>query len=194
MRLVYIFMMTLIMLTACKSTDMTTRQIDMYNSDGDMVGTATFIEQANGVEVKVKVDGLDPGFHGAHIHEFPVCEGPDFKRAGNHLNPKNTKHGLMHPEGAHLGDLPNIEADASGQAEDSLFVDEATLLDGGNSLLKDGGASFIITADPDDGISQPSGNSGQRILCGVINNEQQDKQNDSPTDPTETEDQEEESS
>src|SRR5690625_665378 len=99
MRLLLVF---IFLLSACQQNG-NTRTIDMYNSSGDMNGTATFTEVEEGVKVKVKVDGLSQGYHGIHIHEFPICEGPDFKSAGNHFNPNGKEHGLMHPEGAHIG-------------------------------------------------------------------------------------------
>lgn len=188
-----IIVITLTLLTACQTSDKTPHKIDMYNADGDMVGTSTFIEQQDAVKIKIKVEGLNPGFHGVHIHEFPICEGPNFISSGNHFDPEGNVHGLMHPDGAHLGDLSNIEVDTSGLAEDELLAPEATLLDGKNSLVQGDGVSLIITANQDDGISQPSGDAGARLICGVLTNEKKAKQTDSPTDPTEIEDLDEES-
>ena len=181
------FSIILIVLSACQAPNMSVYEIDMYDGGGDMVGTATFIEQEDGVKVKVKVEGLDPGYHGAHVHEFPICEGPDFTSAGNHFNPEGNKHGLMHPDGAHLGDLPNIEADDAGLAEAELLAPEATLLEGKNSFFKGDGVSFIITANQDDGVSQPGGDSGERLLCGKLTQKSEQKE-ETPTDPTEIED------
>ncbi len=193
MRLGCMLGIILIVLSACQAPNISLREIDMYDGGGDMVGTATFIDQEDGVKIKVKVEGLDPGFHGAHVHEFPICEGPDFTSAGNHFNPEGNKHGLMHPDGAHLGDLPNIEADDAGLAEAELLAPEATLLEGKNSFLKGDGVSFIITANQDDGVSQPGGDSGKRLLCGKLTNEQKSEQKEnSPTDPTEIEGEDEE--
>lgn len=182
-----------LLLSSCKMNNPSTQEIDMYNVDSDLVGTATFIEQAEGVKIKIKIEGLEPGFHGAHIHEFPLCEGPSFASSGNHFNPEGKKHGLMNPEGAHLGDLPNVEADESGLVEAELLAPEATLLEGKNSFLKDEGVSFIITAEQDDGMSQPSGDSGERLICGKLTNDQ-NKPKESPTDPTESGDEEKEES
>lgn len=173
-------------LSSCKGNPETTKEIDMYNASGDMVGTATFTEQQNGVQIKIKVEGLSPGFHGIHVHEFPKCEGPDFKSAGNHFNPEGKEHGLMHPEGAHLGDLPNVEADSSGLVDVEIMLSDATLLEGKKSILRGEGTSLIITEDQDDGISQPGGNSGTRIICGELKSNEKKDRNESPTDPTET--------
>ncbi|ASN07331.1 superoxide dismutase [Virgibacillus necropolis] len=156
----------------------------MYNPSGDMVGTATLKEQPEGVSVKVKVEGLKPGLHGIHVHEFPKCEGPDFKSAGNHFNPEGKDHGAMHPKGPHLGDLPNVEADSSGVVDVELMLAGATMLEGKKSLFKDQGKSLIIHSDMDDGVSQPSGDSGERLICGEIKLKAEGSK-ESPPDPTE---------
>jgi len=181
-----LFTIGLLFIFGCQANSETTREIEMYNGVGDMVGTATLTEHPDGVEIKLKVEGLSPGFHGIHIHELPKCEGPDFKSAGNHLNPDGKEHGLLHPKGPHLGDLPNIEADGSGQVDVELMVAEATLLEGKKSLLRDEGTSLIITEGQDDGMSQPSGNSGARLICGEIKRKAGDKSTESPTDPKES--------
>src|SRR5690625_6068915 len=95
MRLSCMFSIILIVLSACQAPNMSVYEIDMYDGGGDMVGTATFIEQEDGVKVKVKVEGLDPGYHGAHVHEFPFCAGPDFTCAGTHFNHEGIKNGFM---------------------------------------------------------------------------------------------------
>src|SRR5690625_7095606 len=111
MRLGCMLGIILIVLSACQAPNISLREIDMYDGGGDMVGTATFIDKEDGVKIKVKVEGLDPGFHGAHVHEFPICEGPDFTSAGNHFNTEDNKHWHMHHDGAHLEDKHNIVAD-----------------------------------------------------------------------------------
>ncbi|UOR14064.1 superoxide dismutase family protein [Halobacillus amylolyticus] len=140
----------------------------LYNQAGDRIGTVTLTEQPGGVEVKVKAEGLEAGPHGIHIHEFPKCEGPDFKSAGNHFNPTQKKHGLMNQKGAHVGDLPNIDAESSGMADAKLMLPEATLKDGQTSLLRKEGTSVVIHSGPDDGMSQPAGDSGDRVACAEI--------------------------
>ena len=176
-------------LTACQLTQQpeTVKTVDMYNRDGDMVGTAKLSEDPKGVKIELKLEGLTPGFHGTHVHEIGECEAPDFKSAGNHLNPEKKKHGLLHPEGPHLGDLPNIEVDTSGKVDTELTVSDATLLKGKNSLTERGGTSLVITAEADDGMSQISGNSGERIICGEIKDEKGETDDQEPTDPTEKE-------
>lgn len=180
---VFFVVLLLVVLASCQSNEETTRTVDMYNSSGDMIGTAKLAERSEGVQVKLKLEGLDPGYHGIHVHEFPKCEGPEFISAGNHLNPEGKEHGLMHPEGAHLGDMPNIEADSGGLANAELMLAGATLLEGKKSLLEGEGTSLIIHDGQDDGISQPGGNSGARVACGKIAKNPTDSKS-SPTDPT----------
>lgn len=177
-----LFLLLFLLLAACQPNGETSMNVDMYNSAGDMIGTAKLTERPNGVKIKLKLEGLEPGFHGIHVHEFPKCKGPDFKSAGSHLNPEGNQHGLMHPKGAHLGDLPNIEAEG-GLVDAELMLPNATLLEGKNSLLKGKGSSLVIHKRMDDGVSQPSGDSGPRIACGKITHDKK-KTAKSPTDPT----------
>jgi|SRR5690625_2988599 len=177
------------LLTGCHWADkpQTAKTIDMYNQTGDMVGTAKLSEDPDGVSIKLKIKGVSPGFHGIHIHEIAKCEGPEFKSAGNHFNPLDKEHGLMNPDGAHLGDLPNVKADQDGKINNEITADGVTLLKGNTSLTEKGGTSLIITRDPDDGMSQISGNSGERILCGEIKGNQHEKDKEKPSDPTDME-------
>lgn len=146
----------------------TSEKVDLYNREGDRVGTAKLTEESDGVKVKLDVKGLKPGFHGVHIHENGLCEPPNFESAGNHLNPDKKKHGLLHPKGHHLGDLPNIEADDEGEVKEELKIKDATFKAGKNSLRSRDGSAIIITSKRDDGMTQISGDSGERIICGVI--------------------------
>lgn len=183
MRLLIIALLLLV--TACQSHATSVREIDMYNGSGDMTGTATFTEQSDGVQVKVEVEGLSPGFHGIQLHENPTCKGPGFRDAGNHFNPEGKKHGLMNPEGHHMGDLPNVKADDSGKVKEELMLEDATLLENKNSILQEGGTSLIIHKNKDDGISQPGGNAGAREMCGELKtNPEEGNDRDEPTDPT----------
>ncbi|WP_226035865.1 superoxide dismutase family protein [Aquibacillus saliphilus] len=186
LRLILTIMVSfLLVLTSCQNEERSPLAVDMYNNEGDSIGTATLTEQPDGVQIKLSVEGIEPGFHGIHVHEFPECEGPDFKSAGNHLNTEGNEHGLMHPEGAHLGDLPNIEAGEDGTIDDiKLVLSGATLMDGKNSLLQNDGTSLVIHKGQDDGVSQPAGDAGERIACGSIILDES-KEGESPTDPTE---------
>lgn len=144
-------------------------QVEMVNTDGANIGVATLTQEADGVNVAIDVSGLSKGTHGFHIHEKGMCEPPDFESAGGHFNPTDMKHGFDNPEGPHAGDLPNLEVGEDGKVQES-FVNEMVTLKKGepNSLFREGGTSLVIHADPDDNVSQPSGNSGARIACGVI--------------------------
>lgn len=169
-----------IVLLGCEQK--TSLTIDMYNTSKDMVGTVKLTEDPDGVKAKVKVEGLSPGFHGIHVHEFANCSGNDFKNAGNHLNPTDKEHGLMNAKGAHLGDLPNIKVGSDGKMAGEVTIVDATLMDGNNSIK---GSSMVITKDLDDGMTQPAGESGKRIICGTIKKEAGKKGKESPSDPTE---------
>ncbi|RDW18723.1 superoxide dismutase [Oceanobacillus arenosus] len=175
-----------IFLVACQGTSPSIKEVEMYNTSGDMVGTATLNEQPDGIKIHVKLDGLEPGFHGIHVHEFPKCEAPDFSSAGGHLNPEGKEHGLMRPDGAHLGDLPNVEADGDGVVDAELMLAGATMKEGNKSILRGEGTSLIVSEKQDDGVSQPSGNSGTRIICGKITTDSKTDTGESPSDPTET--------
>ncbi|NIP38539.1 MAG: superoxide dismutase family protein [Candidatus Dadabacteria bacterium] len=138
------------------------------NSSGEVVGFATFIENSQGVSISVQVQNLTTGSHGIHIHQKGRCEAPDFKSAGGHFNPFGKSHGTKNPEGYHLGDLGNIQIGPDGTG--SLLVNSplSTLGDGKNSLLKKDGTSIVIHSGPDDLVSDPSGNAGSRVACGII--------------------------
>ncbi|RNF40277.1 superoxide dismutase family protein [Planococcus salinus] len=143
--------------------------IDMMDSDGNSIGTAELSDEDNGVTVALDVEGLEQGTHGIHFHETGQCEAPDFESAGGHFNPTGASHGLNHPEGPHAGDLPNIEVGEDGTVSEEITAENVTLKSGeDNSLVKEGGTALIIHAGEDDGETQPSGDSGERIACGVV--------------------------
>ena len=141
---------------------------ELKDAAGKPVGTATFAAAGHGVQVKVKVAGLKPGPHGFHVHAAGLCEGPDFKTAAGHFNPAGKKHGLDSPAGHHGGDLPNLVAGADGAGEATSILAGVTLGEGEASLFHAGGTALVIHADADDGKTDPSGNSGARIACGVV--------------------------
>jgi len=143
---------------------------DIMNSQGAKVGSARITAAGDGVKVSVKVSNLSPGDHGIHIHNVGKCEGPDFKTAGPHFNPTGAHHGIHNTQDPkpHLGDLANLTISAGGTGSATFTVSGITLGDGPNSLFHDGGTSIVIHAKADDLMSDPSGNSGDRIACGVI--------------------------
>ena len=143
---------------------------DLLSAKGTQVGTAKITSSGKGVKIVVRMTQLPPGEHGIHIHTVGKCEAPAFTTAGGHFNPTSAHHGVHNTQEPHphLGDLMNIVADKNGNAKATLLADGVTLGDGPNSLFHDGGTSLVIHAKADDLMSDPSGNSGDRIACGVI--------------------------
>jgi len=144
---------------------------ELRDASGKIVGTALLTEVAGGVRVKVDVSGLPPGKHGIHLHGAGKCEGPDFKTAGGHFNPHGKQHGLENPAGHHGGDLPNLEVGKDGTGKATFTAKGVSLGDGAESLLGKDGTALVLHAAADDGKSDPAGNSGARIACGVVTRE-----------------------
>ena len=143
---------------------------ELKNAEGAKIGTAKFTPTATGVKVSVKVSQLTPGEHGIHIHTVGKCEAPGFTTAGGHFNPTSAHHGAKNSQDPHphLGDLENLNVGQNGKASATFTINGATLADGQNSLFHEGGTALVIHAKADDMMSDPSGNSGDRIACGVI--------------------------
>lgn len=133
-------------------------------SGSSVSGTVSFIGAGQKTRVEAHVAGLTPGEHGFHVHEVGDCSAPDASSAKGHFSPVGRRHGR--PGGAehHAGDMPNLAADASGKATYSADLDMLSLTEGGGIVKR----SVVIHADPDDYVSQPAGNSGKRVACGVI--------------------------
>jgi Cu-Zn family superoxide dismutase len=140
------------------------------NAQGKEIGSAKITSTADGVKISVKVSDLTAGDHGIHIHNVGKCEGPGFTTAGGHFNPTSAHHGTKNTQDPHphLGDLQNLVVTDKGKGDATFMVTGVTLGDGPNSLFHDGGTSLVIHAKADDYTSDPSGNSGDRIACGVI--------------------------
>ena len=134
-------------------------------TDNKVSGTVTFTSGADGVRVHAELAGLTPGKHGFHVHEFGDCSAADASSAGAHFNPTNQPHAGPDTAARHEGDMGNIEADASGNAKIDYVDRQISLTDDAKSAI---GRSVVVHAKPDDLKTQPSGDSGARIACGVI--------------------------
>lgn len=144
------------------------KHVDLKDAKGNSVGMAMISPAKDGgVSVALDVKGLPAGEHAVHFHAVPKCEAP-FTSAGSHFNPANKKHGLQNPDGPHAGDMPNFTVAANGTAKTTVTNKNVTMGDGANSLYANGGTALVIHAAADDMKSDPAGNAGDRIACGVI--------------------------
>ena len=141
---------------------------ELKNAKGDVVGIAALWQVPRGVRFFADVRGVPPGRHGIHLHAVGKCDPPEFTTAGGHFNPEGKKHGLSSPEGPHAGDLPNLDVAADGTGQVHYLATKVTLSPGPASLFDTDGTAVVVHASPDDHVTDPTGNSGGRIACGVI--------------------------
>jgi Cu-Zn family superoxide dismutase len=141
---------------------------DLKDKDGRSVGMATFRDATGGVLVSVEVKGLTPGLHAVHVHAVGKCEGPGFTSAGGHFNPAQKKHGLKSPEGPHAGDMPNMYVSKDGSGRFEVLNDNISLKPGDRSVFDADGSALVIHVGVDDYVTDPTGNAGDRVACGVI--------------------------
>jgi Cu-Zn family superoxide dismutase len=142
--------------------------VQLKDAQGRVVGTAILWESSPAIGMEVNIEHLPPGEHAIHFHQNAKCVAPDFKSAGPHFNPDGKKHGLENPEGHHAGDNPNFTVDANGKAHFKWEEKDVNLGTDSHSLYSNGGTSLVIHAQADDQKTDPSGDSGDRIACGVI--------------------------
>ena len=152
-------------LAACAATPMSSppsQTTPLLDASGATVGQLTYRADATGTHLDLRATGLSPGAHGVHVHMVGRCDGPGFTTAGGHWNPATKLHGHRNPGGWHAGDLGNLTAGADGRARAMLH------LPAGSEVADQDGSALVIHARPDDELTDPSGNSGDRIACAVI--------------------------
>ena len=152
------------------SSSPTSASADLKNSLGQSVGRAVLTPSSSGVQIVVDVQGLPPGPKGLHVHQTGACAPPGFESAGAHFNPDKRQHGTENPQGAHAGDLPNLVVAADGTGRLVVTTQRISLARDGSpaSLFDADGSALVVHAAADDMKTDPTGNSGARIACGVI--------------------------
>jgi superoxide dismutase, Cu-Zn family len=139
---------------------------ELIDGKANPIGSAQLNQLEQGVQIVIAVSGLPVGKHALHIHETGACE-PPFESAGGHFNPTGAEHGFDSPGGPHAGDLPNIYV-GEGALEVEYITDRVTLADGETSLFDEDGSAIVIHEGQDDYVSEPAGDAGNRLACGVI--------------------------
>jgi len=157
--------------TSSAANDAPSIKTKMINAKGQQVGEATLTETPNGLLLRLNLSpkhaGIDPGTHAFHIHEVGKCEAP-FKSAGGHFNPANKQHGFLDQKGKHAGDLPNLHVPKATALTVEYLVPDLTLSSGEGKLLDSDGSSLVVHKGADDYHTDPAGDAGDRVACGVI--------------------------
>ena len=160
-----------LMLVACSTVALAqssgTAKAELKDATGKSIGMIILTETPHGVLLRGSLMGAPAGLHAIHVHTTGKCEAP-FTTAGGHLNPDSKQHGMMNDMGMHAGDMPNLMVPADGNITFDILLPNVTLQAGPNGLFKDGGTAIVLHGGPDDYKSDPAGNAGPRIACGVV--------------------------
>lgn len=153
---------------SARAADAGTAHAKLADAAGKEVGVVEFRDTPNGVIVHAEFTGLPAGTHAFHVHAVGKCEPPTFDSAGGHFNPENHQHGFAVKGGWHSGDLPNITLPADGKLTIDVLASELSVSDGDEKMLDADGAAVVVHEGVDDYTTQPTGNAGKRIACGVV--------------------------
>lgn len=156
-----------ILMVGLRAQAPTTARAALKNAQGETVGQATLTETPHGVLIRTTLTGVPPGEHAFHIHAVGQCE-PPFTSAGGHFNPTSKEHGIENPRGMHAGDMPNVNVPADGRLTFERLAEHVTLAAGPASLFDDDGSALVLHAGADDYTSDPAGDAGARLACGVV--------------------------
>jgi Cu-Zn family superoxide dismutase len=140
----------------------------LRDSAGQQVGVATLVQTPDGVLVRTELTNVPPGVHAFHVHEVGRCDPPSFQSAGGHYNPFGRQHGILNASGPHAGDMPNIHVPETRRLTFEVLIPRVTLGQGQATLFDANGSALVVHAGADDYRTDPAGNAGARIACGVV--------------------------